>query len=144
MSEQATVEAIRKSVRVEAPIDAAFRTFTERFGEWWPVETHSLGKERAERATLEPREGGRIYESQTGGEEVEWGIVLAYEPPNRLVLAWGLNGSEVEIRFRAEDEATRVELEHRGWDRLEDKQERESYDGGWDVVLARYTGAAVA
>jgi len=141
MAEQTTLEAIRKNVSVAVPQEAAFRTFAERFGEWWPVKEYSLGQERAERAVLEPREGGRVYEVEQGGEETEWGRVLAYEPPERLVLAWGLNGSEVEVRFRAEGEGTHVELEHRGWDRLEDKQQRDSYDAGWDEILGLYVRA---
>ena len=138
MSEQATaVEPIRKSVTVARPREEAFRIFTERLGEWWP-KTYSLGQDRMERVVLEPRKDGRVYEVQAGGEEAEWGRVLAYEPPERLVLAWGLNGSEVEVRFASEGAGTRVDLEHRGWDRLEDRQERDAYDAGWDEILAEY------
>ena len=144
MSEQATSEAIRKSVSVQTPVDEAFRVFTERFSDWWPVGGYSLGGERTERAMLEPREGGRIYEVQSGGEEVEWGRVLAYVPPERVVLAWGLNGSEIEVRFRADGEGTRVDLEHRGWERLEDRQQRDSYDAGWDEILRDYERVAAA
>ena len=139
---QTTDTAIRKSVTVATAPEEAFRTFTERFGAWWPVKSYSAGMERAEAAVLEPRAGGRIYERQEGGEEVPWGTVLAYEPPRRLVLSWGLNGSEIEVTFAPEDGRTRVELEHRGWERLEDKEERDSYDTGWDAILAAYVDAA--
>jgi uncharacterized protein YndB with AHSA1/START domain len=144
MSEQpTTVKAIRKTVTVARPREEAFRVFAERLADWWPRK-YLLGQDRAERAVLEPREGGRVYEVQAGGHEAEWGRVLAYDPPERLVLAWGLNGSEVEIRFADEGAGTRVNLEHRGWDRLEDRQEREAYDAGWEEILAEYVRVARA
>ena len=145
MSQQATeTGAITKSIIVEAPPERAFRVFTEGFGTWWPVRHFSMGMERTEDAILEPRLDGRVYERQSGGEEVEWGRVLAYEPPARIVLSWGLNGSEVEVRFRADAQRTRVDLEHRGWERLEDKQQRDSYDAGWDVILESYLRTVTA
>ena len=139
-----TTDAIRKSVTVATPIEHAFHVFTEGIGSWWPVRTHSMGQEKTEQAVFEPTAGGRIYERQADGTEVEWGTVQTWEPPRRVVFSWGLNGSEIEVRFVPEGSDTRVELEHRGWDRLEDEQGRESYDEGWDVVLAEYVRAAAA
>jgi uncharacterized protein YndB with AHSA1/START domain len=143
MNQQATeTRAITKSVTVDAQREAAFRVFTEGFGTWWPVKQFSMGMERTEEGILEPRPDGRVYERQTGGEEVEWGRVVVFEPPSRLVLTWGLNGSEIDVRFHAEGERTRVDLEHRGWERLEDHQQRNQYDAGWDVILESYVGTA--
>ncbi|MEU4414824.1 SRPBCC domain-containing protein [Nocardia salmonicida] len=79
-----------------------------------------------------PREGGRWYERGTDGTECDWGWVLVWEPPHRLVVTWQINGrweydpdparaSEIEIRFTAEGpEQTAVTLEHRHLDRLVD------------------------
>ena len=40
-----------------------------------------------------------------------------------------------------EEDRTRVELEHRGWDALaEGAGDRASYDSGWEYVLGKYTG----
>ena len=145
MNQQATeTGAITKSVTVDAPPERAFAVFTEGFGTWWPVKQFSMGMERTEDAILEARPDGRVYERQAGGEEVEWGRVVVYEPPSRLVLTWGLNGSEIEVRFHAEGKRTRVDLEHRGWDRLEDHQQRDGYDAGWDVILDSYAETAAA
>jgi len=139
-----TTDAIRKAVTVATPIEEAFRLFTEGIGSWWPVRTHSMGAERTETAVFEPALGGRIYERQADGTEVEWGTVQTWEPPRRVVFSWGLNDSEIEVRFAPDGTRTRVELEHRGWDRLEDEQGRDSYDQGWDVVLADYVRAGGA
>jgi hypothetical protein len=53
----------------------------------------------------------------------------------------------VEVRFTAVDpEHTRVELEHRGWERLgdQDDQARAGYEDGWPRVLDAFAGAAMA
>ena len=143
MSTHATrTDAIRKTIAVDREVEDAFRLFTEGMGSWWPVKDFSAGGEAGERVVFEARPGGRIYEVQQGGKEVEWGTVLQWDAPERVVFSWGLNGSEIEVTFAPAGNGTRVELEHRGWDKLEDKQERESYDAGWDVILARYAEAA--
>ena len=60
---------------VDAPVEHAFRVFTERLGEWWPVKTHSVAQENAETVVLERREGGRFYERTRDGNEHLWGTV---------------------------------------------------------------------
>jgi uncharacterized protein YndB with AHSA1/START domain len=52
--------------------------------------------------------------------------------------------TQVEIRFIPDGTATRVELEHSGWEqdaRLRDG--RKSYDEGWDFVLGHYSAHVV-
>jgi uncharacterized protein YndB with AHSA1/START domain len=65
------------------------------------------------------------------------------------VLAWNIRNAEaepteVEIRFLPEGGGTRVELEHRGWERLAEggAEKRANYDSGWEFVLAEYGSAA--
>jgi len=141
-------QAIRKSIVVGVPPEAAWSTYTERIGEWWPLATYSIHGERARTALFEGGQGGRLYERTASGEEAHWAEILAWEPPSRLVLLWQVNperpATEVEIRFVSEGDGTRVELEHRGWERLGDAAEeaRASYESGWDTVLAPYVEAA--
>jgi uncharacterized protein YndB with AHSA1/START domain len=143
------LEPVRQSVRVRRPIEAAFELFTRDIGSWWPVETHHARGDVVG-VVFEGRPGGRIYERCRDGQTAEWGHVLAWEPPTRVVFTWQPGRSrpaptEVEVRFVAEDAATtRVELEHRGWERLGDvaAETRTSYLHGWPGVMRRFVKAA--
>lgn len=148
MAESAASVAIRKSVTVAVPIETAFRVFTEDVGSWWPLATKSVGQEESETLVFEPRTGGRVYERVRSGQEHEWGEILAWEPPHRLVFTWhpgrgGETGQEVEVRFADSGEGTRVDLEHRGWERLVATADEipDHYESGWDEVLSRYAEA---
>ena len=108
-------------------------------------------------AILEPHEGGRWYERGADGSECDWGRVLVWEPPHRLVVTWQINGqwqydpdpehaSEIEVRFTADGPGqTIVELEHRLLERLVDGQALHdgiSGGGGWISLLERFAKAA--
>jgi uncharacterized protein YndB with AHSA1/START domain len=152
-----TYAAVSKTVTVQAPLEHAFAVFTDGFDRWWP-RSHHIGTADLAEAVIEPREGGRWYEKGVDGSEGDWGYVLAWEPPHRLVLAWQLTEAfaydpdlvtEVEVRFVAEGEdRTRVSLEHRGLERYGDKVDemRATFDsdGGWTGLLATYAEAAAA
>jgi uncharacterized protein YndB with AHSA1/START domain len=145
MTMQATeTEAIRKSVIVPLPVEKAFRLFTDGASSWWPLATHSIGGDEVESVTFDP-ERKLVYERHADGTEHDWGDITAWDPPNRFLLNWRVNpekiGTEVEVRFSADGEETRVDLEHRGWENCA-PGERSSYDGGWDFVLGKYAGAA--
>jgi hypothetical protein len=102
---------IRQSVHVDCQVEDAFRLFTESFGEWWPL---------AEHCEMEPWEGGRLFERSGSGEELDWGTVTGWNPPDRLTLAWnpeGRDGGTVDVEFQVEADGTRVTLIHTNWDR---------------------------
>jgi uncharacterized protein YndB with AHSA1/START domain len=148
MPESAADVVIRKSVEVAVPTDTAFRVFTERAGSWWPLATKSVGQEEAVDLIFEPEVEGRVYERLRSGDEHAWGRILAWEPPHRLVFTWHPGrepetGQEVEVRFTPSGAGTRLDLEHRGWDRLVATADEipEHYDSGWDEVLARFVSA---
>jgi uncharacterized protein YndB with AHSA1/START domain len=141
MSTQAQIDAIHKSVTVKAAVEEAFKAFTDEITTWWPLATHSYGGEKATEAVFEGRNGGRVYERRQDGTEADWGEVIAWEPPERFVLEWKIVPSEVEVRFSYESEGvTRVDLEHRGWDRAGEnaEQKRENYARGWEAVLGTF------
>ena len=145
------LEPVRQSVRVRRSVEAAFELFTRDIGSWWPMGTH-YARGDVVGVVFEGRPGGRIYERSRDGEVAEWGEVLAWEPPRRVVFSWlpnvGRGGpTEVEVRFTAEDpKTTRVELEHRGWERLGDlgAQTRSRYLNGWPGVIRLFVEAAEA
>jgi uncharacterized protein YndB with AHSA1/START domain len=155
MSTQATTtEAVRRSVTVDCSVGDAFATFTDRIAEWWPLGTHSIDHyetgSAAETVVFQGRAGGQVYERTKGGEELKWADVIAYEPPQRFVLAWNPSRdnarpkTEIEVTFTDEGGKTRVDLEHRGWERLGDDaaEARDSYNQGWEPVLAGYAEKA--
>ena len=139
------IEPIRKSITVAVAPDRAFRVFTERMDAWWPFQGHSLFEERARRVEFEPRVGGRVEEISADGERGSWGRLLSWDPPASFRMTWhpGRDEStaqELEVRFIAVPEGTRVELEHRGWEKLGERGTgtRGGYDQGWEAVLGAY------
>ena len=150
---QATATAVRIAIVVEAPIERAFRVFTEDFDRIKPREHNMLPVDIAE-TVFEPRAGGRVYDRGVDGTEYQWARVLAFEPPNRVVFSWDISPqwqlepdlektSEVEVRFIAESaERTRVDLEHRNLDRhgkgWEGARDAVGGEGGWPLYLQRF------
>ena len=152
MSTQAAATSVRTSVVVDAPIERAFRVFTEDFDRIKPREHNLLAVDIAE-TVLERRVGGRIFDRGVDGSECQWARVVAFEPPDRVVFSWDISPqwqletdldktSEVEVRFVAETpERTRVELEHRNLDRhgagWESERDGVAGDQGWPLYLRR-------
>jgi uncharacterized protein YndB with AHSA1/START domain len=153
-----TEPVVRTAITVAAPIERAFKVFTEGFDRWWPREHHIGTAEMAE-AVLEPRQDGRWFERGVDGSECEWGRVLAWDPPHHVAVSWHLNGefqydadpnrvSRVDVRFSAESAtSTVVELVHSGLDRHGDTwvQLRTgiSGPGGWPGLLVRFAEAGM-
>lgn len=147
---------IRKSIVVRRHRDAVFDTFVRTLDRWWPLRPFSMGEDKVAAVTFERRVGGRVYETWQDGTEREWGVVLDWAPPERFVMTWNASGTptEVELRFTTEGaERTRVDLEHRGWEKLSEEQLRAdcalpggylggSFSRGWDVILQRLLDAA--
>jgi uncharacterized protein YndB with AHSA1/START domain len=153
MTTEAEQAAIRTEIVVEAPIERAFRVFSEQFDKIKPREHNMLEVDIAE-SVFEPRAGGRVYDRGVDGSECQWARVLAYEPPDRVVFTWDITPrwqiesdlartSEVEVRFISEaPDRTRVELEHRNLNRhgdgWQDLREGVAGDQGWPVYLGRF------
>jgi len=133
---------IRQSLRVDCPIEEAFRLFTEGFAEWWPLASHSIAGEEAENCAIEPWVGGRVFERTRAGEEREWGFVTAWDPPRQVKFTWHPgerrdDRQTVDIEFCVEADGTRVTLTHGGWD-LAGGQAcalRADYTAEWSVIL---------
>ena len=145
--------SVKRTLCVGVPIEHAFRVLTQKMGSWWPP-THHIGKTPFTEIVVDPRAGGRWFERDADGAECDWGCVLVYDPPKRLVVSWHLQSdwsfdanptraSEVVFEFFDEGpEKTRLEFEHRhlerhgeGWEKI-----RAGIDspGGWTGLLAQY------
>ena len=148
----ATLPPIEGKTTVNVPVEQAFQVFTASFGSWWPHAYH-IGQVEVADVILEPHEGGRWYERGVDGSECDWGRVVAWEAPHRIVFTWQINGSwqfdpepghasEIEVRFHADGPAqTTVEVEHRYFERLVDGENVHGAirsGGGWPALLDGY------
>jgi uncharacterized protein YndB with AHSA1/START domain len=153
MTTHVQATSVSTSADVDAPIEHAFRVFTEGIGTWWDPGHHILEGELAE-MEFEPFVGGHIIDRATDGSECRWSRVLAYDPPRLVVFSWDINlqwqvetdpakTSEIEVTFTADGPSrTKVVLTHRnldrhgtGWDGM-----RDALSQGWS--LARFAEVA--
>jgi uncharacterized protein YndB with AHSA1/START domain len=141
------IAPVRKSIHVSVGQARAFEIFTAGLDRWWP-KAHHIGPAEPKRVMIEPRVGGRWYERTADGVETAVGHMTVWDPPHRFVMSWEISsewtpspggGTEVEVRFIAEGAAvTRVELEHRLFERLGDEggtKIRDSVERGWPSLL---------
>lgn len=158
MSLQIKPAPVRRSVRVKVAQQRAFDLFTESFGQWWPKSHSIIGKSPQQTAIIEPRAGGRWYEIGEDGSECDWGEVLVWEPPHRIVLSWRLSldfaydptiHTEVEVRFTPlPGGGTEVELVHSKLEgygaRVGEAEKVFSGDGAWGSLLGAYEALVAA
>lgn len=150
-----SIMPIVQTVQVKATPARAFELFATRMGDWWP-KGKTIGKAPHVAIVVEPKAEGRWFERDADGNETQWGKVLAWEPPARLLLGWQLNTewrydpdflTEVELSFApAEGGGTLVTLEHRNLERFGTDAEarRKSLDGGWPTMLGAFADYAHA
>lgn len=155
MTTQMEATTVTVAIDVEAPVEHAFRVFTDGIGSWWDPNHHILEAELAE-MVFEPHVGGHIIDRGTDGSECRWSRVLAYDPPRRVCFSWDINlswqletdpakASEIEVVFTTAGPAlTRVALTHRYLDRHGDGWEsmRDAVRSGWS--LDSFAAAAAA
>jgi len=144
-----TIAPVVRHAQVRLAPPEAFRLFTDRVGEWWPLPSHSVWGDEAAACRMEAQVGGRFYETHQDGREREWGRVLAWEPPRRVVFSFypgrePEEATEVEVVFEADGAGTRLTLTHRGWEnrREQPQKARDGYYKGWAFVLGKFEAAA--
>jgi uncharacterized protein YndB with AHSA1/START domain len=147
-----SIAPVVKAVRVALPPQRAFEVFTDGISHWWAKGT-TIGKEPHVAIVIEPQAGGRWFERDANGAECDWGKVLAWEPPHRLLLGWQLDArfrydpavlTEVELSFVADGDGTKVTLEHRNLERFgaDAGTVRESIGKGWPTHLDAFAAYA--
>jgi hypothetical protein len=110
---------------VAATTERTFDAFVGEIGDWWrPSPLFEFTPGRSGRMVFEPGPEGRLVERYDDGSEFEIGRVQLWDPPTELVLSWRVStfepGQETELRvhFHPVDDATRVTVEHVGWDAI--------------------------
>lgn len=149
MTRTISIAPVRKSIVVQTGSSLAFEIFTNEIGAWWPT-SHSMGGAPFKLSIIEPFVGGRWYAQRQDGSEINIAHVTAWEPSRRVVFRWEIGpgfkpdpdqASELEVRFVSlGSESTRVELEHRDFDRISADGEayRNGLDQGWPVALDQF------
>ena len=143
---------IRQATTVRSDVEHTFTVFVREIGTWWPTSIISAGQDRVRAVTVEPRRGGRVYETWHDDTTVDWGTLLVWEPPRRFTMSWTCTPAptEVELTFTARGAArTLVAVEHRGWEALSDAELSAdcalpggytggSFTQGWAAVLGSF------
>jgi uncharacterized protein YndB with AHSA1/START domain len=154
MESNRTNDSVSASITVDVPQEKAFYAFAQQMTSWWPRQLTWSGGD-LNHIVLDPEVGAAWYEvSEDGTRSADWGRLLSWEPPARLVLSWMVSSkrvpetdashaSEVEVIFTPEgDQSTRVDVNHRGfvhhgeaWEAYRDGMQS---DEGWPAILAAY------
>ena len=150
-----TESSVKKTVTVNCSREHAFEIWSKRYDLWWP-KMHKIGKADLKTVVVEEKAGGRWYEVGVDGSTCEWGTVLAYEPPSRVVVTWHLQpnwehdpnpnrASRIEVTFSdLGNGQTRVELVHSelekhgaGWQEM-----AKELGSGWGGIMDSFAQAA--
>ena len=146
------IAPVKKTLLVAASQQRAFDVFTAGIDRWWPKDK-GIGQGPVVRSVIEPFQGGRWYTTFQDGTEKVVGHVRVWQPFERFVVSWEISAvwksdsraelaSEVEVRFIAETPGrTRVELEHRDFERMEGatgEKMRSDVDNGWPGMLEHF------
>ncbi len=140
------IEPVIVNVTIDREPGQVFDLFTRRIGEWWPLETHSLGasdNRTPKTVIMEPHIDGRIFEVSDDGVERLWGSVTEWDPGNNLAFTWHVgrapeSGTQVSVAFRRTDTGgTHITLTHDNWQVLgaEAEELHKSYSTGWPALL---------
>jgi hypothetical protein len=118
-------ETARVTTFVKVAPGDAFEVFTGEIDRWWRRGPRfRMAGSAASELCFEQDERGRRLVERTQGEVHEIGRVLVWEAGRRVVFEWRADNfapgehTEVEVRFEASSDGTRVTLEHRGWEAI--------------------------
>ena len=131
--------AVIVSLRIRASPLRVFEAFTEDIGQWWVQNPLFMLTPRGDgHLRFEPGEGGRLVTTGPDGEPFEVGRISVWRPGERLALTWRQatfapdQSTELDVRFEAIGEETRVTVEHRGWDTI---PQEHAARHGFDLLL---------
>lgn len=145
------LDDLTASTSVRVQLEGAFDLFTAGFGTWWRREFSWSGPDLLEEIGMEEREGGFLYEQGPGGFRLDFGRILTWTPPRRLLFTWQIDAdrvpqpdpakaSEVDLTFGTVDEnETLITVTHGKWERHGNGAEayREQFAQVWPYALER-------
>jgi uncharacterized glyoxalase superfamily protein PhnB len=105
--------SVCSEVEVAADPVTAFAAFTEEMNLWWvrgPI--NFFDSARAVAKICEPGVGGRLLEvyDEAAGDTLELGRITVWEPGARLAYRSSVDDTEVDVRFEAVENGTRVSV----------------------------------
>lgn len=142
---------IRISIDLPVPPEHAFAGFID-LDAWWPRE-YTWSGEVLDRVAMEVGEGGHCIEWGPHEFRYDWGRVLRWDPPTRLLFTWQIGpdrtpqpdparASEVEVTVAQVGEGSRVTVVHRHFDRhgdgADDYRAGLANPGGWPYMLEAF------
>jgi uncharacterized protein YndB with AHSA1/START domain len=111
------------ALRISATPEHTFEVFTRDVSLWWKSNQLFQFTPRGHGVpSFEPGVGGRFVETFDDGEVFEIGRITTWEAGRRFAFTWRQASfeagqlTEVDVRFEAVGDQTRVTVEHRGWE----------------------------
>ena len=146
-------DRINIEMEIQLPREETFKRFITGLNSWWPKE-YTWSGQVLEEIKIEPETGGKCYETGPYNFRCDWGRVMTYEAPDKLVITWQISparvpepdpgkASEITVLFKElEPEVTGVEFEHgklskhgEGWEEYYDAMKSEQ---GWPYILNKF------
>lgn len=150
MSQDSENITLQTRIEIKQNREEVFNKFLDSFSSWYPRE-YTWAQESLDTIQIEPAANGRCFERGPLDFECDWGRVLEYEKPEKVVFTWQISpgrepvpdpekAGEVEIRFKAVNEnATEITLEHRNFERYGDEaqeyRDAMASSQGWPYIL---------
>ena len=123
------IEPLVKTIEVPCDQKQAFTVFLE-MGSWWPTNRFATSVMRGQSVKtirVDAKQGGRIVEVSSDGQEHLWGTIRTYDPYDYINMDFHVphpseknpGFSTVEVRFTVlAKHRTRVELTQSNWEGL--------------------------
>lgn len=149
-------KTIEQIFTVPVSIDQAFKIFTAKLDSWWPKE-YTWAGEVLETIKIESKKNGRCFERGPHDFELDWGRVIVWEPPTKIIFTWQIDPnrvpvpnpekvSEVEVLFEQKNkEITQIKFKHRKLDNHGEEATayRDALNSpqGWPYILNKFKEA---
>lgn len=149
-------DSVNRNFDVSASAKEAFETFVNHFSSWWPKE-YTWSQDALTSIGITPKQNGLCYEKGPYNFRCDWGRVIEFEPPNKIIFTWQISpervpvpdpekASIVEIKFDEKNAwNTVISFVHRDFSRhgKSGGHYREVMDSaqGWSYILHQYEKA---